>query len=58
MAVEVLSQGLSERDRRTKALQALDEVFSRGVPSPFDEMNEDDVMKIVNEEIQAERQAH
>ena len=58
VVVKVLSQGLSERDRRTKAIQALDAVFSQSIPSPFDAMTEDDVMKIVNEEIQAVRQAH
>ena len=58
VAVKVLSQGLSEGDRRTKAIQALDEVFSRQIPSPFDDMTEDGVMKIINEEIQATRQAH
>lgn len=56
-AVKVLSQGLSERDRRAKAIQALDEIFSRPIPSPFDEMNEEEVMNIVNEEIQAVRLA-
>ena len=58
VAVEVLSQGLSERVRRAKAIQALDEVFSRPIPSPFKEMTEDGVMKIVDEEIQAAREAH
>ena len=58
VAVKVLSQGLSEEDRRATALQTLDEVFSRPIPSPFDEMAENDVMKIVSEEIQAVRGAH
>ena len=58
VAVKVLSQGLSERDQRTKAMQALDEVFSQPVPSPFDAMTEDEVMKIVDEEIQAVRGVH
>ncbi len=35
MVVKVLSQGLSERNRRAKAIQALDEVFSQQIPSPF-----------------------
>lgn len=58
MAVKVLSQGLFERDRRAKAILALDEVFSQQIPPPFDEMTEDEVMKIANKEIQAVRQAH
>jgi len=56
VAVEVLAQGLSERNRRVRAMQALDEVFSQPIPSPFNEMPEDDVLNIVNEEIQASRQ--
>lgn len=58
VAAKVLSQGFSERARRAKAVHALNEVFSRSIPSPFDEMSEDDIMKIVNEEIQAVRQAY
>ncbi len=57
VAVKVLSQGLSERDRRAKVIKALNEIFSRPIPSPFNEMNEEEVMDIVNEEIQAVRQA-
>lgn len=58
VAVKILSQGLSERNRRATAIQALDEVFSRSVPSPFDAMSEETVMKLVNEEIRSAREAH
>ena len=57
VAVQVLSEGLSEKDRRAKALRALNTVFYQETPSPFSQLSEDEVTKMVDKEIQAVRQA-
>jgi|GEM_PF-5082660 len=56
VTTQVLSVGLSEKDRRTKALQALDTVFSQEAPSPFNQLSESEVEEMVDKEIRAVRQ--
>ena len=58
VVIQALSQSLSEQDRRTRALQALNEVFSRPIPSPFNKMTEGEILADVDKEILAVRQAH
>lgn len=53
--VEALRHGLSEKQRREEVVKALEEVFSRPVPAPFDTMTEEEVMQAVEEEITAQR---
>jgi predicted transcriptional regulator len=53
--LEVLEQGLSEKQRREEVVRALDELFARPVSSPFDAMAEGEVMRTVEEEITAQR---
>ena len=58
VVIQALSQSLSEKDRRARALQALDEVFSRPIPSPFNIMTEEEIIEDADKEILAVRQAH
>lgn len=53
--LEVLEQGLSEKQRREEVIRALDELFARPVPTPFDAMKEEEVMRTVEEEIASQR---
>lgn len=53
--LEVLEQGLSEKQRREEVVRALDELFARPVSAPFNTMTEEEVMRTVEEEIAAQR---
>ena len=53
--LEVLRHELSEKQRREDVAKALEEVFARPVPEPFDTMTEAEVMQVVEEKITAQR---
>lgn len=53
--LEVLRKGLSEKQRREEVAKALEEVFARPAPEPFDTLSEEEVMQVVEEEITAQR---
>jgi hypothetical protein len=46
---------MSEKMTRKMAVRALETVFSRPAPPPFDTMTEDEIMALVNREISAYR---
>lgn len=54
--LDAIIQGLSEKQRRLIARKALDDVFSRPIPEPFNEMAEDEIMRTVEQEIRIERE--
>lgn len=49
--LEVIRRGLSETERRERAVKALDELFAGSVPTPFSAMTEDEVIRTVDEEV-------
>lgn len=55
VVLEVLYQGLSEKQRRQQVRKALEEVFSQSVSEPFAEMTDEEIMEAVNQEISAHR---
>jgi N-methylhydantoinase A/oxoprolinase/acetone carboxylase beta subunit len=55
VVLEVLYQGLSEKQRRQQVRKALEEVFSQPVSEPFAEMTDEEITEAVNQEISAYR---
>lgn len=55
VVLDVLNRGLTAVQDRTRAAQVLEEIFSRPIPPPFDQMTEEEVMATVDAEIAAAR---
>lgn len=53
--MEVIQEGLSEKQRRQQVRKALEEVFSRPVDGPFADMSDEEIMEAVEQEIAAYR---
>ena len=55
VVLEILQQGLSEKQRRQQVRRALEEVFSKPASKPVADLTDEEIMEAVNEEIKTYR---
>lgn len=55
VVLEILQQGLSEKQRRQQVRRALEEVFSKPASKPVADLTDEEIMESVNEEIKTYR---
>jgi len=55
VVLEILQQGLSEKQRRQQVRRALEEVFSKAASKPVADLTDEEIMEAVNEEIKTYR---
>jgi predicted transcriptional regulator len=51
VVMEVIQEGLSEKQRRQQVREALEKVLSKPVDGPFAKMTDDQIMEAVEQEI-------